>query len=192
MTSWVGDVVAASAALTAAGVLWRTVFQPAYKLANLIAGLTPMLKELVIQFDDVKQPFHVLEQIIAQFRTDSGSSLRDVIDRLEKNIGLANNVLATITASQTATKALNDEDRLRTAALTVSMAEMIEWRRIRQVQEVVESRVAAELASKADALAKAAAQVLSDAPAQQKAAAKVRRDNDTKSDLPLVQPTSED
>lgn len=62
---------------------WRTVFNPMRKFANRAERMFPLLVELTETFQDTPHAFAVLDEIIAQFRTDSGSSLRDVVNRLE-------------------------------------------------------------------------------------------------------------
>lgn len=43
-----------------------------------------MMRELTAAFRGTPHAFDVLDEIVAQFRTDSGSSLRDVVNRLEQ------------------------------------------------------------------------------------------------------------
>lgn len=73
MPEWAQIVVGAAGLAVAFGILWSKVVLPAAKLITDAQEMLPLLKDLPI-----------LRQIIAEFRTNSGSSLRDVIDRIEQ------------------------------------------------------------------------------------------------------------
>ena len=75
-------LVAIATALAAAIYIGKKLFKAAQALA-LLGELLPVLKDFTAAFKDNPSVFQVLNQIAAQFRTDSGSSLRDVVDRLE-------------------------------------------------------------------------------------------------------------
>jgi hypothetical protein len=71
---------------TAAGAilyLWKKVLYPAAQGVTLLGKMLPVLKDFTAAFEDNPSVFLVLNNIAAQFRTDSGSSLRDVVNRLE-------------------------------------------------------------------------------------------------------------
>lgn len=133
--NWVNLVLAASALLTSFGVMWRIVIRPTARLIALGNQMMPLVVELVDSFHDVATPFPVLEEIIGQFRTDSGSSLRDVVDRLELS-------------SKTAVDMLNlhkTDMESRLAAMTTQMTEIKD-------EVVLERHVAEAVASKLEAL----------------------------------------
>lgn len=69
-------IVAAAAVVTALGVLWTKVLHPLLKLAEL-------LQQFMEAFGGEKNPFPVINEIAQEFRTDSGSTLRDLANRLE-------------------------------------------------------------------------------------------------------------
>lgn len=83
MPEWVQWLIAAAAVVTALGVLWAKVVRPGFRAAKTADEMLPLLVELTAVFRGNQSAFSVLENIASQFRTDSGSSLRDVVDRLE-------------------------------------------------------------------------------------------------------------
>lgn len=80
---WVQAVMAAAALVGATGVLWRKIVLPGYRLARAADELAPLLRDFTHAFKDTPHVFLILDEIADQFRTDSGSSLRDAVDRLE-------------------------------------------------------------------------------------------------------------
>lgn len=84
MPIWAQVIVSISILVVAVGVLWKKVLKPMAKLVALLDKSLPVLKELVIRFEDQPHAFKILNEVAAQFRTDSGSSLRDVVNRLEQ------------------------------------------------------------------------------------------------------------
>lgn len=80
---WITYGAAVLGFVVALGTAWKTVLNPMRKFANKAEAMFPLLVDLTDTFQDTPHAFAVLDEIIAQFRTDSGSSLRDVINRLE-------------------------------------------------------------------------------------------------------------
>lgn len=80
---WVQMVLGASALILAIGVIWGKVIRPAAKLITTTEEMLPLLRELTTEFKNSPHAFAVLDEIVAQFRTDSGSSLRDAVNRLD-------------------------------------------------------------------------------------------------------------
>lgn len=77
-------IVGGAAVLTAAGVIWRVLIKP---LANFITRseqMVPMMDQLLVAFQGSPEAFKTLSEIAKQFHTDSGTTLRDVINRLEE------------------------------------------------------------------------------------------------------------
>lgn len=90
MPGWVQLVIAAAAFVTACTVLWRSVIRPGAEFIAMTSEMLPVMRDLLRAFDEAPpQTFKVLADIAAQFRTDSGSSLRDVVNRLEDAAGIA-------------------------------------------------------------------------------------------------------
>ena len=81
MPAWVTFVVGFAALLAALGLLWRYVLRAA-ELLTATRKMLPLLEDLAAQLS-APSTFSVLAEIVKEFRTDSGSSLRDVVNRLE-------------------------------------------------------------------------------------------------------------
>ena len=73
LPEWSQWLAAVSASLIAFGVIWRKGLRPAARL----------IREFVHAADNVAQHGPTLLEIAAEFRPNSGGSLRDVIDRIE-------------------------------------------------------------------------------------------------------------
>ena len=82
MPAWVQFVIGAAAVVMALGTLWKVIL-PGAKLIAEGARLMPVLRDLLAQFGEAPGALSVLKEVAAQFRTDSGSSLRDAVNRLE-------------------------------------------------------------------------------------------------------------
>lgn len=128
MPLWVQVILASAAVVTAVGVLWTRAWKPAATLTTEIAEWVPVLRDATEQLKDVPDSFLILKQIIAQFRTDSGSSLRDVVDRLEQAAIDSRDAIEamrvedaerrlTFAAGQEASRMLAAEDRVQIATL---------------------------------------------------------------------------
>lgn len=83
MPTWAQVVLALAALVTAIGVLWTKVLRPGAKLISTTEEMLPLLRTLTTTFRDTPASLLVLRDIANQFSTDSGSSLRDVVNRLE-------------------------------------------------------------------------------------------------------------
>lgn len=116
---WAQIIIAGAALVGALGVLWAKVVRPGARLITNAEEMLPMLEDLPI-----------LREIIAQLRTDSGSSLRDIIERLEakadaveaasKGLAIAVAVVKELAAED---RKLSRDDRATLAKLVV-FAEM--------------------------------------------------------------------
>ena len=84
MPIWLQYILWAAALVTAIALIWAKVIRPLATLISLTTELLPLMKKFVEVFRDSPDSFRVLDEIAAQFKTDSGSSLRDVVDRLDK------------------------------------------------------------------------------------------------------------
>lgn len=63
---------------------YKKVVRPAATLITTSEEMLPLLRELTTTFRGKPNTFKVLDEIAAQFRTDSGTTLRDVVNRLEE------------------------------------------------------------------------------------------------------------
>lgn len=84
MPHWAQYFILASLLIGALAVIWTKFVHPLSKLIVFLSQILPMLQEFLEK--DRKDPDYqdVLFEIAKQFKTDSGSSLRDVINRLEQ------------------------------------------------------------------------------------------------------------
>lgn len=158
MPTWVQVILAAAAVVTSLGVLWSKVGRPLWRVGRQAEVLVPMLGEFTEAFHGTPQVFAILDEMVREFRTDSGSSLRDVINRLEAL------VLAQTIAGEAA-RQLSQDDR-QTLARAVLLLDLLGTK----ADQVTEDRAAvaadlvvaeAKVAGVADDLA--AAQVRADA-----------------------------
>lgn len=81
MPVWLQVLVGVFAVITAIGVAWTKMVRPAARLVTLAEEVVPLLRELTEQAPNTLK---VLNDMAQQFRTDSGSSLRDVVNRLDE------------------------------------------------------------------------------------------------------------
>lgn len=111
--------------LTAIAVIWKRLVGPLIQFVLVAQDLTRELK-------DTPEAFAILREIIAQFRTDSGSSLRDVVNRLETAAEASALAINTLTEGgedrrrqasieQEASRLLAQEDRTQIARLVVAL-----------------------------------------------------------------------
>lgn len=88
MPRWAQIIIGAAAVLAAIGVIWTKLLRPLgifiYKFVLVQREILPLLQRFAEVFKDNPNAFKVLDEIVAQFRTDSGSSLRDVVNRIEE------------------------------------------------------------------------------------------------------------
>ena len=83
MEAWQKFILGAAALLIAGGVIWRQFLKPTLDFYVTAKQLVPLLKKINDVFGGDPNALHVLYEIKKQFTTDSGSSLKDQINRLE-------------------------------------------------------------------------------------------------------------
>lgn len=83
MPAWIQWLIGIAAAIGAVTVIWTKLIRPLGRLVVYTQEILPLLQELNKQFKGNLSSFGVLEEIAAQFKTDSGTTLRDVVNRLE-------------------------------------------------------------------------------------------------------------
>lgn len=83
MPAWAQFVLAVSTVFVALAALWTKVLRPGMRAASAAEEMLPLLKEMTKVFRDSPDAFGVLHDIAAQFHSDGGASLRDVVNRLE-------------------------------------------------------------------------------------------------------------
>lgn len=110
MPVWGQVILAMSSIIIAVGVIWTRLLRPAVKLMSTAERILPVVSELTEQFHNAPEAFSVLADIAAQFHTDSGTTLRDVVNRLEiaadQNQKLIKQVAEAMLEQQTAAKVL--------------------------------------------------------------------------------------
>lgn len=117
LPAWVQILIGIAAALVAGGVIWKKLIQPLAKCITLLDIVLPILSELAKNFKDTPHAFAVLNDIIREFRTDSGSTLRDVVNRLEKAANENRSVSEVLKANAEAARMLSEQDRKQLARL---------------------------------------------------------------------------
>jgi hypothetical protein len=76
-------IAAIAAALAGVIFIWKKGVKPLAKFIHNVDIMLPLIIELTETFKNTPYAFKILDEIVAQFRTDSGSSLRDAVNRLE-------------------------------------------------------------------------------------------------------------
>src|SRR5688500_18463700 len=82
MPQWAETLVWVAGAVAAVGIIWTKMVRPLVRAVSLAERMLPLIADLTKQFEDQPGAFAVLNEIAAQFRTDSGSSLRDQVNLL--------------------------------------------------------------------------------------------------------------
>lgn len=85
---WAQVILLVSAIATAAGVIWAKALHPVVRGAATAEVMFPLLQELTVKFRDIPAVFDILREIVAQVRTDSGSSLLDTVNKLETTLAM--------------------------------------------------------------------------------------------------------
>lgn len=119
MPTWLQIIVGAAALVTAVRVLWRKVLHPSLRGFAAIEEALPLLRELVVEFRDTPHAFEILDEIVGQFRTDSGSSLLDVVNRLDDASTAQRTSALVLQANVDSIKTLAEQDRAQLARLEV-------------------------------------------------------------------------
>jgi hypothetical protein len=134
MPGWLQIIGWGSAGIMASVTLWSKVLRPAAVLIATLQTTIPLLSELneamkvTRALRETPDSYTILKEIVAQFRTNDGSSLRDAID------GLVDGAAKSVTASEenkasaivlaahvSAVKRLAEEDRAEAARLRVAV-----------------------------------------------------------------------
>jgi len=117
---WVQVIIGAAALVAALGVLWSKVVHPAFRLAQTADDLVPLLRDLTVAFGNTPPGvFMVLEEIASEFRTDSGSTLRDAVNKL-------NDTVDALQLGAHALERLASLDRQEVARLAVMLGQILQ------------------------------------------------------------------
>lgn len=114
-------VLGIAAVVGAVAYLWKAVLKPGAKLISTMDKLLPVAQELAEQFHDAPEAFATLREIALQFKADSGTSLRDVINRLEFAAEESRVVAKTMEANIETARRLAEQDRAQLAELIAKL-----------------------------------------------------------------------
>lgn len=128
MPNWVAYIIGFAALLTAAGIIWTKFLRPTLRFYGTASEMVPLLRHLTTVFGDDPSALTVLEEIARQFKTDSGSSLKDQVNRLEAAIGRQEEAAKRVESDAeqlkvgvATQKALAEDDRRQLQALLVEL-----------------------------------------------------------------------
>ncbi len=82
MPPWLQWIIGTGAAVGAIGVIWTKLLRPLAQLISYLHDAIPLTQALVEHFRDNANYLPVLKEIASQFKTDSGSTLRDIVNGL--------------------------------------------------------------------------------------------------------------
>lgn len=84
MPHWAQWVILLSLFVGAVAVIWTKLIKPLGELLAYLHDAIPLNRQLVEHFKDNQNYLPVLKEMAGQFKTDSGSTLRDVVNRIEE------------------------------------------------------------------------------------------------------------
>lgn len=105
-----------AAGLTAVGVIYLKGIRPLAKFITETERTVPVLRDVT---EKLRSPeiIDVIVEMAKQFQTNSGSSLRDVVNRLEVSINESNSVTEILRVTVEANHQAQEEDRAQIALL---------------------------------------------------------------------------
>jgi hypothetical protein len=119
MPAWVQIILTVAAGLTAIGVIWKKLVRPLASMIALGEQMMPLMVKLTEVFKGDPNALSVLNDIAAQFRTDSGSSLRDVVNRIDKAAEANHAAAEVLKVGVEAAKQLAERDRAQMQRLEI-------------------------------------------------------------------------
>lgn len=120
MPPWTQYVIGIAAFLVALGVIWKFIL-PAARLVTMLDKAIPLMTELAEQFKDVPHIFKILKEIVAQVRSDSGSTIKDTVNRIDTLAQTAAGAAEQLKVGVEARKLLDEQDRARIDRLIVGL-----------------------------------------------------------------------
>lgn len=111
MPFWAQLVIGTAAVLTALGVIWQKGVKPMLIGANRAEEMYRMQVQFHETFKDAPELLKVMREIAKQFRNNDGSSLRDVVDRIDKASATAFDAARVLEIKAQVQKELDDRDR---------------------------------------------------------------------------------
>ncbi len=86
MTPLFAWILGAASVVVALGVLWSKALKPGARIISQTERAIPVMQALVETFGKDTAIFDVLHEIASEFRANKGSTLRDVVDRMERKL----------------------------------------------------------------------------------------------------------
>lgn len=121
MPNWLAIVLGTAAVLTAIGTVWAKLIKPTAELIVLQQNAIPLLRVLVRVFGSDPGRLDVLDEMAGQFRTNGGSSLRDVVNRLDAAAGVNAAAAEVLRIQVEASRLLSVQDREQMARIIILM-----------------------------------------------------------------------
>lgn len=113
---WLGLITLGVAVLLG---FYTKVLRPAAKFITTSEKMLPLLVNMTEVFQENPEAFKVLNEIAAQFHTDSGTTLRDVVNRLEEKANRVEQAGELLKVGVEAAKQLAEQDREQLQRLIV-------------------------------------------------------------------------
>jgi hypothetical protein len=141
MPLWAQIIIWIAAVIVACGVIWTKVLKPGAKLIALMDKALPLLRDMTHQFEHAPNAFKILQEIVAEFRTDSGSSLKDVVNSLAESARANKVAVEVLKVNAEAIRLLAKQDREQIARLVVLLDKTV------AADKVVAANLAESMAS---------------------------------------------
>lgn len=125
MSSALQVVLGIGAVITTAGLLWHKVLRPLVRFIATAEEVLPLLVDLEKQLGGTPDAFAILKEIVGQLRTDSGSSLRDIVNRLDVAATLNATAAEVLKVNVEVVKELAHEDRVLARADRQQLANLL-------------------------------------------------------------------
>lgn len=164
MLAWIGYIaviiIGLGAVIGAMRATWIYALRPMANFITLVGEMKPLLEELTNVFKDNPNGFKVLDEIQAEFRTDSGSSLRDKVNEIAEAAKEAKLAADELKIGAAAQKQLAEGDRQQREQLMLKIDRMNERAKEVAVDLAASHKRASEtINGEAGAAADAAAQL---------------------------------
>lgn len=143
MPAWVQLILGVAALLTAIGVIWTKGLKPLLIGANRAEEMYRMQERFHTTFKDAPELLTVMREIAKQFRNNDGSSLRDVVDRIDKASTTAFDAAHVLEIQAEVERKLDERDRQQVRRIEV-LLDRLERKvdRLEHAAEVVASDLA--------------------------------------------------
>lgn len=113
MPTWALYVTGFAAVVVAVGVIWRKVLEPLFDVAVESKRTLPVLRAVTDTFGGDPSVLLVIREIAAQFRTDSGTTLRDIVNGLADSAEQNRRAVDLLRIAAEGARALSEADRVR-------------------------------------------------------------------------------